>query len=491
MTSPDLQPQIQRMLDGEITPGELAALERELLENEESREVYRRLAWLHSDLELTYGGQATVAKVVPVELIIVRQRKRMVKVAMYAAAAIVMISVVLLSLSQIPEKPIAAFRTTPGSDFTLTHDRAYEDTPQGQILITGSKLHLRKGSLEGVFESGTRMVIEAPCELRVIAKDRVALDRGTAWFEVPQEAIGFTVETTGLTVVDLGTEFGVESSPTGRDEVHVILGAVQVTARVKGGETQTLREGEAIRAVDRGQLETIEIDAKRFATTLPAANGLIAHWEFEDSGNARLISDSSGNGHGGRLQGGAGIVADPVRGRVLSLSGIDSSGDMVDIDSIKNIPNLHPHRGLTLAAWIKLPADGTTDKLYAYVIGLGEEGDHPIATLGIFNGVVNSFIEGLGQVQVTGDTPVRHGAWTHIAVTFDRMEDRAITYVDGVAQASAKDISTVGDDELDWNFGTIGRTLGSRHRQHFGGLVDDVRIYDRSLSAKEITDLAK
>jgi len=95
------------------------------------------------------------------------------------------------------------------------------------------------------------------------------------------------------------------------------------------------------------------------------------------------------------------------------------------------------------------------------------------------------------EVQITGDTLVKDGVWTHIAITFDRAENQAISYVNGVAQASPTDISIVGDGDLDWVFGTIGRTLGSCHRQYFGGLIDDVRIYDRPLSAGEIRKLAK
>jgi hypothetical protein len=488
---PDLQSQIQRMLDGELSDGELIALENELLENEAARQVYLKLATLHSDLEVLYSGQSTLAKakVVPIDLIITRQRKRVFKIAAYAAAAIVMISMVLLSLTKMPENPIASFRTTPAADFSLTHDSSLGDTPIGQVLVKGSKLDLRKGILESAFSSGVRVVIEAPCVLRVIAEDRVAVDQGVAWFEVPQKAVGFTVETAELKVVDLGTAFGVDSSLTGHDEVHVIRGAVQVTARVDGGKSETLREGEARRVNDQGQLVEIKINSERFTDTLPGDNGLIGHWKFESRIDGVNTPDSSGNGHIGRFEGGSGIVDDPGRGKVLSLSG----KGMVDIDSVKNIPNLLPQRGLTLAAWIKRTPSGLYQR-YAFVIGLGQTRDNPIATLGIFNGVVHGFIEGDGssdQLEVTGDTPVKDGVWTHIAITFDRAENQAISYVNGVAQTSPTDISRVGDGELDWEFGTIGKTLGSGHQQHFEGLIDDVRIYDRPLSVGEIRKLAK
>ena len=496
MIPPDLPSQIQRMLDGELSAGELTALESELLENEESRELYRKLATLHSDLEVMHSGQSTLIKtnIVPFELVASKQRKKIFKGAICAAAAILMISLLIMHFTQIPEQPIASFRTTPAADFSLTHDLESGDAPVGQVLVVGSKLHLRKGILESSFNSGVRVVIEAPCVLRVLADDRVAVDEGVAWFEVPEKAVGFTVETKELTVVDLGTAFGVDSSPEiGDDEVHVTRGAVEVTARIDGGKSETLREGEARRVTKIGELEAININRDHFTTSLPLneglSQGLVGHWDFENTVYYSRTEDTSGNGHTGITKGDADIVTDPERGKVLSLSG----KGVVDIDSVKNIPNLLPLRGLTLAAWIKRTPSGQ-NKSYAYVTGLGLEGDNPIATLGISNGVVHGFIEGDGssdQGRVTGDTPVKDGVWTHIAITFDRAEDQAISYVNGVAQASPTDISRIGDGELDWEFGTIGRTLGSSHRQYFGGLIDDVRIYDRPLTPDEVAKLAK
>jgi len=501
MIQPDLQAQILRMLDGELSDGERIALEKELLANEESRQVYRQLAALHSDLEVMHLGQSTLIKsnVVPFDLIVVRQRKQVFKIASSIAAAIVLVSMLLLNLVQMPEQPIASFRTTPTSDFSLTHDLADDDAPVGQVLAVGSKLHLRKGTLESQFASGVRAVIEAPCVLRVLADDRVAVDQGVAWFEVPEEAVGFTVETKELTVVDLGTAFGVDSSPsTGHDEVHVTQGAVEVTARVEGGQSETLREGEARRVNDLGQLEVIKIDSDHFTTTLPSNNSLIGHWEFEDSTGGTYTADSSGNGHSGSFKGGATVVTDPVRGKVLSLSGLKSRNDMVDIDSVKNIPDLLAHRGLTLAAWIKRNTDASAGGRYAYVIGLGASEDNPIMSLGInqSNRLVTGYIEGDGdkdQVEVIGDSAVVNGKWTHVAITYNRLSNQAITYVNGLAQASPTDISIVGDGALDWKFGVIGRTPdhSEGNSRFFGGLIDDVRIYDRPLLPEEIAELAK
>ena len=108
--------------------------------------------------------------------------------------------------------------------------------------------------------------------------------------------------------------------------------------------------------------------------------------------------------------------------------------------------------------------------------------------------LVTGYIEGDGgkdQVQVIGDTAVVNGEWTHVAITYNRLSNQAITYVNGVAQASPTDISIVGDGALDWDFGVIGRNPDhtDEDSRYFGGLIDDVRIYDRPLSSVEIAEL--
>jgi len=276
---------------------------------------------------------------------------------------------------------------------------------------------------------------------------------------------------------------------------HVGRGAVEVTARRGEEAARSLREDEALRVNPGGSLHSIDAKLDQFSMVLPVARGLIGHWEFESQTDG-VTPDSSGNGHSGRLEGNAAIVSDAERGKVLALSGLRSSGDGVNIDAIREIPTLLPHRGATLAAWIKRNPDSSAGYEHGYIVALGASGDAPIMTLGVSKDSRRpmGFIEGDGdadQAHVSGDTGLLDGEWTHLAVTYDRAANQAITYLNGVAQATPADISAVGDGALDWQGATIGRNPDHLERddRFFGGRIDDVRIYDRVLSTAEIRAL--
>jgi hypothetical protein len=259
---------IMRLLDGDLPNEEVAGLEAELVSSPEARENYRRLSSLHSHLETLHETLPSQVhgEIVPVERIVVRQRRRLVKVAL--CTAVVLVAVIAVSLFRVPFSPIASFRTQPGSVFTLTHTKEGQGTFTGKVLGVGSRLSLAKGSIEAVFQSGVRMVAEGSCELEVLDDDRVALTKGLAWFEVPKDAIGFTVETEKLIIVDLGTTFGVDALSSRPNEVHVTKGSVEVQVREESDSTKILTTKQAVRVTSSGKLEEIDFHPLRFRTSV-------------------------------------------------------------------------------------------------------------------------------------------------------------------------------------------------------------------------------
>jgi|GEM_PF-3967453 len=144
-------------------------------------------------------------------------------------------------------------------------------------------------------------------------------------------------------------------------------------------------------------------------------------------------------------------------------------------------------------AWAKQSENPGSD--YAYILQLGKNGDHAVASLGIQqDGRVLSYCEtsqpgmNLDQVTSRSDRAVEAGDawadWHHLAVVYDRTVDVATFYVDGVV-AGANDISDLNDTyAFNWPQGRIGGDFNGS--PYFRGAIDDVRIYDEALSAKRI-----
>lgn len=88
---------------------------------------------------------------------------------------------------------------------------------------------------------------------------------------------------------------------------------------------------------------------------------------------------------------------------------------------------------------------------------------------------------------VVSDSPLETNRWYHFVYTLDR-DDVASLYLNGKAQTNTSDISTYsGTDFLNANPFEIGRINSAGW--NFNGLIDDVRIYEQSLSSSQIKQL--
>lgn len=131
-------------------------------------------------------------------------------------------------------------------------------TTEGARLPPG-KLSLIGGMATLEFDSGARVIIEAPTTLEVRSDMECRLISGSLVGEVPESAHGFTVWAPDLEIVDLGTRFGVTSNQFGKSHVMVFDGEVEVT---KSGETlaTSLTEGKSMVNGSRVALPKEEVD---------------------------------------------------------------------------------------------------------------------------------------------------------------------------------------------------------------------------------------
>ena len=146
-------------------------------------------------------------------------------------------------------------------------------------------------------------------------------------------------------------------------------------------------------------------------------------------------------------------------------------GDNVDIGTSTD---------MSISTWIKTST--RNQEILAKSAGSTPLYRLQVTTGGAILGRVN---DGSNNVASTGTTNVSDGAWHHIVWTLDR-EDEQVIYVDGVEE-DRDDISAVGD--LD-NSGilAIGR-FGSSATSYFNGSIDEVIIFNASLSGDQVLAL--
>lgn len=97
-------------------------------------------------------------------------------------------------------------------------------SPRNGRLQKG-RLELAKGVAELSFDSGTNIVLEAPCEMMVLTSSSARLMNGNAVVDVTELSNGFVLHTPESQVIDEGTEYAV-SVREKQTEVHVFEGSV-------------------------------------------------------------------------------------------------------------------------------------------------------------------------------------------------------------------------------------------------------------------------
>ena len=203
----------------------------------------------------------------------------------------------------------------------------------------------------------------------------------------------------------------------------------------------------------------------------PAAPGMVAAYAFEEtSGTAALDSSGSGN---------AGTVSGPVSsalgrfGRALAFDGVN------DLVNVADSASLDLTTGMTLEAWVKPEGvDWQTVLLKERPGGLAYA-LYSSTDTGVSSGEVRTS----SSLETRGSSSLPFATWSHLATTYDGSTLRL--YVNG-NQVSGRAVS--GPVEVGTGTLRIGGNLV--WGEYFRGLIDEVRVYQRALSAAEIqTDM--
>ncbi len=243
----------------------------------------------------------------------------------------------------------------------------------GTEFHAGQKLNLAAGLAELTFDSGAKVILNAPSRFTVGEALGGNLQFGKLVAKVPHTAHGFTIDTPGGKVVDLGTEFGVKVTFDRRMDVIVYVGDVEINGSpVSAGSGATgeapkgihLHAGQAITLGPNQPAKLIDPKNERFVRDLTPlgdpAKAEAAYVEFMKSlkpvvwfrmeGNDadRMLHDESGNVPDVKLLWdgpGSPFVKGPV-GMSLWLRG----DKLKDCAIVPDYPKAE-HGKLTVSAW--------------------------------------------------------------------------------------------------------------------------------------------
>jgi len=208
-----------------------------------------------------------------------------------------------------------------------------------------------------------------------------------------------------------------------------------------------------------------------------AEKGLVGWWRF-DEGSGEVAKDSSGNGNDGEITN-CQWVAGKI-GKALKFNGEDAFVEVSHSEVL--VPD-----EFTIEAWIN-PAGLTPASTDPKILDRG-----PMILSkygGNWKGYILLLEGGSGKPSIHIDTPeneiaavakepVKVGTWYHIAGTYDGK--KASIYVNGVLQNSAE-AEITHDEGISLFIGKASWFDGG----YFQGTIDEVKIYNRVLSADEI-----
>jgi hypothetical protein len=172
----------------------------------------------------------------------------------------------------------------------------------GQRLTAGQSIALDAGVLELTFDAGARVVIQAPACLKIESPLSLLLEKGKLSAEITDvRARGFCVNTPRESIIDQGTEFGVEVTPQGSSRVHVFKGAVDIasSASRQAAESRRLLENSGARVEQgSGAMTLLQDTGESFIRRVEDAGRdrhVVAYWRFEDRPVGAIAPDTGRN----------------------------------------------------------------------------------------------------------------------------------------------------------------------------------------------------
>lgn len=214
-------------------------------------------------------------------------------------------------------------------------------------------------------------------------------------------------------------------------------------------------------------------------TNAGLSDGLVGYWSLDkrdtvtSSDTVGKVFDRSSNSNYGTISNFASISGAKYIGKIFQALNFDGTDDYINLP---NNSSLKP-ANITISVWIK--AERTTGGIIEYA---SDDGYLFLFVGGKLRWYLHNSAPG-DWTYVESTETINTGQWYNFIGTFDGSTSRF--YINGTLIGSASKTSAIRYNE------SRGPIIGKYFSpgDYFKGLIDDVRLYNRALSASEIMQL--
>ena len=230
--------------------------------------------------------------------------------------------------------------------------------------------------------------------------------------------------------------------------------------------------------------------ASDFDSTFTKDSGFSGHaagWHM-DEGSGSAVDDFSSNTNDGTITNALWAGADG--GKWYTGTAGFSTGDSLNFDGAGDYVKVTDSSSLdvtalTIALWFKADSAASTQYLAAKWLPTGNNRAYSLF-LNSTSVVFETSFDGSAYNTLTSTSTISASTWYHLAATFSGTTK--IIYINGTADNSAGSIGSLKNSSANLTLGTVNDvTLAD----YYDGIIDEVSIYDRALSANEVKALSQ
>ncbi len=408
------------------------------------------------------------------------------------------------STAQIPGKIGSALRFDGGDDYAFANDSDSLDTPDG-LTVSAWVYDSNDGTQNHTLNkddgsSNRNWIIRRQSD--TTGNYHLWNSAGTLRQFVPANSwkinewfhIVYTVSVSGSTItlqvfingVSVGTDsFSGTAIRTGTAPVMMSKNTVAGTSEKAQRLDDVRIYNRALTAAEAKQIYNEGAGTKVNVSTTNDTSldqGLISYWSFNGPDVSDYVYDRIG-GNNGYFVGTATSTAKAI-GKVGQAFNFNGSSDSIEI---AHNANQLPTDGLSFSVWMKADSHGgnSRGRLIDKSTGTQAQGGFTLFTTNSGgDGQIGFAINNSSAIQ-SGSGSYALGQWVHVAATATAA-GASIIYINGVQTTSGNTAALSGLTTT--NALSIGKRSAASDR-YFDGILDEVRMYNRVLTAAEVKQL--